>query len=139
MKRILVVDGGSLYAQDVARKVRALGIYSEIVPGSAVVQALQKAEPSGIILVGRISPRLEEDLAQLSRPILRLGDEDAWDYPLEGFLNEACGSERDWSMDSFLEQAVDKIRSQVGSGRAICGLSGGVDSSVAAVLVPCHW
>ena len=135
LKRILVVDGGSLYAQDVARKVRALGIYSEIVPGSAVVQALQKAEPSGIILVGRISPRLEEDLAQLSRPILRLGDEDAWDYPLEGFLNEACGSARDWSMDSFLEQAVDKIRSQVGSGRAICGLSGGVDSSVAAVLV----
>ena len=57
LKRILVVDGGSLYAQDVARKVRALGIYSEIVPGSAVVQALQKLNPAELFLWGEF-PRV---------------------------------------------------------------------------------
>jgi len=49
---------------------------------------------------------------------------------------DACGFSRDWNMASFVEEAVEKIRAQVGgSGTVICGLSGGVDSSVAAMLV----
>jgi len=49
---------------------------------------------------------------------------------------DAAGFTRDWSMASFVEEAVAKIRSQVGdTGTVICGLSGGVDSSVAALLV----
>ena len=54
---------------------------------------------------------------------------------LEHFLYEACNCRANWTMSSVIETSIEAIRAQVGSGRAICGLSGGVDSAVAAALV----
>jgi GMP synthase (glutamine-hydrolysing) len=54
---------------------------------------------------------------------------------LQRFLEDVCGCERTWSPASVVEDQVARIREQVGSGHVICGLSGGVDSSVAALLV----
>ncbi len=54
---------------------------------------------------------------------------------LTNFLEDVCGCERSWSASSVIEEQIERIRAQVGDGRAICGLSGGVDSSVAALLV----
>jgi GMP synthase (glutamine-hydrolysing) len=54
---------------------------------------------------------------------------------LTTFLEEICGCARTWSAASIIDEQVAAIRSQVGDGRVICGLSGGVDSSVAALLV----
>jgi GMP synthase (glutamine-hydrolysing) len=54
---------------------------------------------------------------------------------LKSFLFDVCGCEGDWSPASIIEEQVALIREQVGDGRAICGLSGGVDSSVAALIV----
>ncbi len=54
---------------------------------------------------------------------------------LGNFVHKICGCAGDWTMASFKEEAVERIREQVGDGRVICGLSGGVDSSVAAVLI----
>ncbi len=54
---------------------------------------------------------------------------------LQDFLTRICGCSGSWTMGAFAEAAVADIRRRVGSGRVICGLSGGVDSSVAAVLV----
>ena len=54
---------------------------------------------------------------------------------LTTFLEDVCGCERTWSATSVIEEQIERIRAQVGEGRAICGLSGGVDSSVAALLV----
>ena len=51
------------------------------------------------------------------------------------FLHELAGLPGSWTMESFIESSVEAIRAQVGDGRAICGLSGGVDSAVAAALV----
>jgi GMP synthase (glutamine-hydrolysing) len=51
------------------------------------------------------------------------------------FLADVCGCERTWSAASIVEEQIERIRAQVGDGRVICGLSGGVDSSVAALLV----
>ncbi|MGH9478433.1 MAG: glutamine-hydrolyzing GMP synthase, partial [Terriglobales bacterium] len=53
---------------------------------------------------------------------------------LGNFL-DLCGAARDWSPQAFIGEQVERIRAQVGEGRAICGISGGVDSSVAAALV----
>jgi len=54
---------------------------------------------------------------------------------LTRFLTEACGCELSWSPAGIVEEQVRRIREQVGEGNVICGLSGGVDSSVAALLV----
>jgi GMP synthase (glutamine-hydrolysing) len=54
---------------------------------------------------------------------------------LTRFLAEVCGCERTWSATSIVEEQIRRIRQQVGGARVICGLSGGVDSSVAALLV----
>jgi GMP synthase (glutamine-hydrolysing) len=54
---------------------------------------------------------------------------------LKNFTHLICGCASDWTMGAFRAEAIARIRAQVGSGRVICGLSGGVDSSVAAVLL----
>ncbi|MCI5741193.1 MAG: glutamine-hydrolyzing GMP synthase [Lachnospiraceae bacterium] len=51
------------------------------------------------------------------------------------FVYHVCGCAGDWKMDSFVEQSIQNIREKVGDGKVLCALSGGVDSSVAAVLL----
>jgi len=57
------------------------------------------------------------------------------DVIFHNFLYEICKCSGKWTMGNFIEQTVDRIREQVGKSRVICGLSGGVDSSVAAALI----
>lgn len=54
---------------------------------------------------------------------------------LRRFVRDICGCSGDWSMKAFRQAEIERIRKQVGAGKVICGLSGGVDSSVAAVLI----
>jgi GMP synthase (glutamine-hydrolysing) len=54
---------------------------------------------------------------------------------LKTFLRDVCGCDMRWSAASIVEEQIARIRAQVGTGKVICGLSGGVDSSVAALLV----
>jgi len=54
---------------------------------------------------------------------------------LSNFTHKIAGCGGDWTMAAFRKQAIERVRAQVGKGRVICGLSGGVDSSVVAVLL----
>ena len=54
---------------------------------------------------------------------------------IRNFVREIAGCKADWTMKAFRQEAIERIRGQVGTGRVICGLSGGVDSAVAAVLI----
>jgi GMP synthase (glutamine-hydrolysing) len=54
---------------------------------------------------------------------------------LRNFAYGVCGCTGDWTIASFIEEATARIRAQVGDGRVVCGLSGGVDSTVAAMLI----
>lgn len=54
---------------------------------------------------------------------------------LRNFVYNVCGCSGDWKMDSFVETSIQAIREQVGDGKVLCALSGGVDSSVAAVML----
>ena len=54
---------------------------------------------------------------------------------LSNFVYNICGCSGDWKIDSFVEESIKNIREKVGNGKVLCALSGGVDSSVAAVLL----
>ena len=54
---------------------------------------------------------------------------------LKNFAFDVCGCTGDWTIASFIDEATDRIKQQVGTGRVVCGLSGGVDSTVAASLI----
>src|SRR5437667_221553 len=54
---------------------------------------------------------------------------------IRNFVRKVAGFTGDWTMRAFREEAIEKLRAQVGKGKVICGLSGGVDSAVAAVLI----
>jgi len=230
---LLVLDFGSQYTQLIARRIRELGVYSEIWPCFSPLEQIRRARPKGIILSGGPAsvydpgaPLPDQGLFQLGVPILGicyglqvmahlLGGrvqkapqreygraELVVDVPeplfhdlprqmtvwmshgdrleelppgfevaahtansplaaiqsvsrqmyglqfhpevahtplgkeiLRNFAFRVCGCRGLWNPRSFVEHTVAEIRNQVGDARAICALSGGVDSSVAAVLV----
>ena len=230
---LLVLDFGSQYTQLIARRLRELDVYAEIVPFHTPVDALAARRPAGLILSGGPAsvrepraPRCAAGVLALGAPVLGIcygmqlmadllggvvepaperefgpaavrvesgsplfgglpdgigvwashGDRieripdgfrvtgtsanapvAAMEDParrfygllfhpevahtehgvdvLRNFAVAVCGCAGDWTMASFLEEATDRIRRQVGGGRVVCGLSGGVDSTVAAILI----
>ncbi|HZV77193.1 MAG TPA: glutamine-hydrolyzing GMP synthase [Candidatus Babeliales bacterium] len=231
---VFVLDFGAQYAQLIARRVRELGVYCEIVPYDTAWSALSLREPAALILSGGPestlvdgAPSMDDAIAASGVPILAIcygmqlvardvgaqlvkldhaeygpatlvicnretplfdgvpDESRVWMshgdsvvslpegysvlastarchvaamgnatkkiygvqfHPevlqtehgrtiLDNFLREVAGLTRTWKMESFLERSVEQIRSRVGSDKAICALSGGVDSAVAATLV----
>jgi len=231
---ILVLDFGSQYTQLIARRVRELGVYCEILPFDATLATLVSRSPRGLILSGgpesvyaqdaplvpaelfavgppvlgicygmqimmhrlggRVEPapgreygpatiRVEDEAALLFRgleaeqrvwashgdrvlaaapgfrttasspsaPFSAVEDDSRRLYGvqfhpevvhtehgrevLRNFVFGACGCRGDWTISSFVDDAVADVRRTVGEGRVVCGLSGGVDSSVMALLL----
>ncbi len=233
MNKALILDFGSQYTQLIARKVRELGVYSEIHPYNLLLERIKALNPGAIILSGGPksvyepdSPHPDPGLFQLGIPILgicyglqliahhlggkvekaprkeygfaslRILDRDGLLHGLKdktqvwmshgdrleaipegfaitartsnskaavienprlkiygvqfhpevahtaegkkvlaNFLFRLSGLKADWDMKSFIEQKVKEIRQQVGRGKVICGLSGGIDSLVASLLI----
>ena len=234
--KILIIDFGSQVTQLIARRVRELGVYSEVVPYQRAEAAFHAMQPKAVILSGgpdsvtrEGSPRAPEAVFSSGIPILsicygqqttavqlggmvegghaaefgraeieikahsalfdgvwKVGERHAvWMshgdrvtqlpkgftvnavsenapfaiasdearkifttmfHPevvhtpdgaklIGNFVLEIAGCKQDWTMANFRQEAVARIRAQVGKGRVLCGLSGGVDSSVAALLI----
>ena len=234
---ILVLDFGSQYTQLIARRLRELSVYSEVVPFNTPIETLREKAPAGIILSGGPksvsepgAPKCETQIFDLGTPVLGIcygmqlmtdvlggevrrsghrefghalvhvasnggpgprlfaqlpaelrvwashGDDVAAVPPgfsvsatstttpiaameapdrslyallfhpevvhtdhgsdiLRNFASNVCGCTGDWTIASFIEEATERIRRQVGAGKVVCGLSGGVDSTVAALLI----
>src|SRR3954468_17143003 len=232
-EEVVVLDYGGQYSQLIARRVRELGVFSELLPHHVDVDDIARRKPKGLILSGGPAsvyadgaPRLDPRLLELGVPVLgicygmqlvalSLGgrvegaevgefgrskltvrepgrllaglpeEQSCWMshrdtvfqapggftalasstaspvaafesterriygiqfHPevvhtpygqdiLKTFLRDVCGCDMAWSAASIVEEQIARIRAQVGTGKVICGLSGGVDSSVAALLV----
>ena len=230
---ILVLDFGSQYTQLIARRLRELHVYSEIIPFATPAAEIVRRQPAGVILSGGPmsvneagAPHCDYALFEMGVPVLGIcygmqlmtqvlggtltrsshrefghadvtvgetgrlfaglertlkvwashGDSVAAAPPgfdvvassttapvvaiehrdralygllfhpevvhtqhgadlLRTFAIDVCGCRGDWTMASFIDEAVARIQAQVGDGRVVCGLSGGVDSTVAALLV----
>ena len=151
---IAILDLGSTQSAQIAREIRALGVYSEIHPNDITPAAL-KALPgvAGVILNGGENRVVEGTAVEVDPAIYDLGlpilsvdyaceghpaDLPAWPEnvreTLDGFI-EGLGIERNWSMDSFIADQVELLKKQIGSRKVLLALSGGVDSSVVAALL----
>lgn len=142
---VLTTVGGK-HAYPIARRVREARVYCEVFPVDVPLAELRGRAVRGIILSRPASPgdaaqrQDPQDLRRLGVPVLELDPEavstDQGRERLLHFLYQECGCRGDWTPAAFVEAAVAGIRRQVGDeGRAVAGLSGGVDSSVAATLV----
>lgn len=141
MELVLVLDCGAGDSQFLARKVRECSVYSEIVPGHTAWSELTARRPKGIIVCGgpeTVDPQLlQSQIPVLFTESLRMEElrTSKGKRVIEDFVKNRCGCVGDWTMEGFIEKVTAEIRAQVGSSQVICGLSGGIDSSVAAVLV----
>ena len=149
---ILILDLGSEENPRLAREIRALGVYSEIHPHDITLEEV-KALPNvkGIILNGgpnRVVDGVEIDAAKEiynhDVPVLLAdhkgdqpwpSDEEERKQALSNFVFGVCGAQPNWNMENFIADQVELIRQQVGDKKVLLALSGGVDSSVAAVML----
>ncbi|AET59093.1 GMP synthase (glutamin-hydrolyzing) [Paenibacillus terrae HPL-003] len=230
---VVVLDFGGQYNQLIARRIRDLGVYSELLPYNTPAEKLRELAPKGIVFSGGPSSVYAENAPQVDRAIYDLGipifgicygmqlmahqldgkveragkreygkadvqfNEDtrlakglesrqtvwmshgdhvtdlpsgfkldagtesapiaAMSHPernlyavqfhpevrhsihgnemISNFLYEVCGCDGKWTMESFIEDQIREIRQQVGDKKVLCALSGGVDSSVVAMLI----
>ena len=127
---VLIAYGDGGLARRLARRVRALNVYCELAPARALAARLQAQPARGVIAAG------DGVEAPAGLPVLRVDpDGDVPEEALQRFLFDECGCAREWTVAAFIERAIAQVRAQVGSGRIVAALSGGVDSAVAAALV----
>ncbi len=161
---ILVLAFEEKFSQLIARRVREVGVYCEVLPYTASVDRIKSKNPKGIILSANPASVLNADSPGCGKKIFSLGipvlgncpccntedgnknpllvqfrpeeiDTDEGMKTLNDFLFRICRCKGDWKISSFIDKSIEEIRQKVGNGKVLCALSGGVDSSVSAVLV----
>ena len=150
-EKILILDLGSQYTHLIGRKIRDLNVYCEIHPFSNYPEIDESVK--GIVLSGgpySDSPRSDLSKIKGKLPVLGITDkEDTYTvqfHPkachtaegqqlLRNFVVDVCKCSQDWTPDSFIETTVKELKEKLGNDKVVLGLSGGVDSSVTAVLL----
>lgn len=150
--KILVIDLGSTKNTYVAREIRELGVFTEIHPHDLTPEEIGKINNvKGIILnggVNRVVDGLEikpsKAIMEAGLPVLSVDHDGHAPWPedevlrlekMKAFVFETCQAEANWNIDNFITEQVALIREQVGGGKVLLALSGGVDSSVVAALL----
>jgi len=144
-EKIIILDFGAPTTQLIGRKVRELNVYCEIVPYNKFPS--DTAGVKGVILSERPCSVYDEASLEVELSPIRgkfpVSDTQLYSETccsesgirlLDDFLT-TCGCAKNWSPASFIEETVKELKTQLGSDKVILALSGGVDSSVTAVLL----
>ena len=152
---LVVVDMGSTRNTDVARAIRALGVYSEICNYDVTAEEIAKMpNVKGIVANGGPNDVVDGQKIGLSDEIKNCGlpvftfdyedngtvhpmpkEDEAIQEDLRSFVFDTCKAQANWNMENFIADQIELIRKQVGDKKVLLALSGGVDSSVVAALL----
>lgn len=135
---VVLIDCGCSAVQKIARAVRDKNIYTMVIPGGAPVARVMEEQPVGLVLIAgddaAKNSAIQQKFADVALPQMNAASVD--DAPaIIDFCIKSCGCTGSWKMENFIDEAVADIRAQVGDKTVVLGLSGGVDSSVAAALI----
>ncbi|HHW31877.1 MAG TPA: glutamine-hydrolyzing GMP synthase [Clostridiaceae bacterium] len=148
-EKIIVLNFGVNYSQLLGRRIREANVYCEILPYSTPVEKILSQEPKGLVLACPPESELGEKATEQKKKVLALNipvlddarlNKDTFDIQegreiIKDFLFNKCNCTGDWEMSSFVEESVKKIKEKAEGKKVLCALSGGVDSSVSAVMV----
>lgn len=137
---VAVVDFGAKNNQIVAKRIRELNVFCEVFSSENIKEKLAGRNVDGFVVIGdaavtEIMPDLGKLVLNLSEVTDIIEENSPTDILLKDFLFETCGCKGNWLMSAYAENAVKAIKDRVGDKKVLCALSGGVDSSVCAVLV----
>jgi GMP synthase (glutamine-hydrolysing) len=144
-EKIIILDFGSPTTQLTARRLRELNTYCEIYPYHKFPENTEGIK--GVILAGMspfsYQPDGFEPVYEFIRKEFRFLFIDSEERirnkkgiaALNYFIQNHCGCKQDWTPDTFIETTVKELKEQLGNDRVVLGLSGGVDSTVTAVLL----
>ena len=149
---IAILDLGSTKNTVLARAIRALGVYSEIHPHDITPERLA-ALPNvkGVVLFGGenrcvdgVNVDVDPAIYSLGIPVMAIDHPAAKvetlpampdEAALKAWLFDVCKAEANWNMKNFIADQIELVKKQVGDGKVLLALSGGVDSSVVAALL----
>ncbi|MDY0174698.1 MAG: glutamine-hydrolyzing GMP synthase [Bacteroidales bacterium] len=131
---ILIIDFGSPYSQLIGRRLREINVYCEVHPYTHIPTLHDRVK--GMVLSGDSKPFNLKELEQRV-PVFHVAPEEGTPdaSQLAHFAKEVCGCSGDWTPGNYIASTVSQLRGQIGEEHVIMAISGGVDSTVAAVLL----
>lgn len=139
---IAIIDLGSEESSALARRIRDNGVYSEIYQHDISISHLLSNNVKGIILNKGKNNVIDGKIIDVSAEIYdstipkMTFDNDNWsESSIPNFLFDICKCEKNWNINNFVDDQIELLRKQVGDGKVLLALSGGVDSSVVAALL----
>ncbi len=135
---VLILDFGGLRTQLLARTIRNFKIYCEILPYNASIDKIKATNAKGIITTecsNNNDLQCDEEVFKIGVPVLKLDTNEESTNKLHQFLFDTCKCSGDWEISAFVDNAIASIKETVGDKTVLCALSGGVDSTVLAVML----
>ena len=136
---VVLLNFGCNDIQKFARAIRDRHIYTMVMPYTVTAERVSQENPVGLIICADAGvparPEAMAKFATLDLPTLDLSNGNADVDKAVDFCTNTCKCSGSWKMENFIDEAIADIRAQVGSGKVVLGLSGGVDSSVVAALL----